>query len=225
MAPQPQRGLVLSIFFLFNLRPSSHGRQRDLSKVMPDRVSSLLIIPPILPHFSFCVPPRVLLCKSSSMPTSPGSPLYPLLLQHSWVHTQTHACIHTYIYPHTFMGYCSVKPNHVCSCCLNFSCLWALVQGTASAWNILFFSSESWFLPDLSLMSHPLGGLCKPPRRTFLMFPQHPWLLASQFSEHCLIAACHFSAPLVCRLFDSRACVELLTGVCSVPNLLIEWIC
>ena len=51
-APQPQRGLVLSIFFLFNLRPSSHGSQRDLSKVMPDRVSSLLIILPILPSFS-----------------------------------------------------------------------------------------------------------------------------------------------------------------------------
>ena len=101
MAPEPHRRLGLAISSLFNLSPSSLGRQRDLSKVMPDCVSSLLVIPPTLSHFSLSVPPRVLLCKSSPMPASSGSPLYPLLLQHSRVYTQTHACTHTYIPTHT----------------------------------------------------------------------------------------------------------------------------
>ena len=50
MAPYPHRCLVLSIFiFFFNQIPSSHGRQKDLSKIMSDHFSSLLKIPPILP--------------------------------------------------------------------------------------------------------------------------------------------------------------------------------
>lgn len=136
MAPEPHRRLGLTISSLFNLSPSSLGRQRDLSKVMPDRVSSLLVIPPTLPHFSLYHPES---CSAKARPCRLLQGHLSILSYsniHECTHKPTHA--HTHIRPHTLMSYCLTKPNHVCSCPLDFSCLWALVQATASASNILF---------------------------------------------------------------------------------------
>ena len=61
-----------------------------------------------LPCLSSRQPSPTSLCTTQSLAlqklahaASPGSPLYPLLFQHSRAYTQTHACTHTHTPPHT----------------------------------------------------------------------------------------------------------------------------
>lgn len=100
-----------------------------------------------LPAYNPANPPPLLsLCTTQSLAlqklvhahfsrvTSLSSPTPTLMSAH------TNPCMHTHTYTPTHIhGLLSNQTKPCLFMSLNFSCLWALVQGTASAWNILFF--------------------------------------------------------------------------------------
>lgn len=112
-----------------------------------------------------CIIPKVWLCVSQFMATSPGSPVCPLLLQHACIYKHTHS--HTHISSRA-CAHTMVHPNHtmfMSSNLLILSCIWAFVKALLSAWNALplLQRDDCYRLSTLSLMSSPLGSFCGTP--------------------------------------------------------------